>query len=125
MIAQIELCASAGTARQDFETPTGPGIPYFSPSRVLHTFGATAYTCTRSREFFETVGAARSRRGINAVDPCACERAAHKAGVQHAGPGDVIDEAATAGQQAAVSTRCTRVPAYRGVRERVALPCTS
>ena len=47
-------------------------------------------------------GQRQRRRGVDAVDPGARERAAHEAGVQHARPGDVVDEAAAAGQQPGV-----------------------
>ena len=44
----------------------------------------------------------QSRRRVDAVDARPRERAAHEAGVQHAGPGDVVDERAVAGEQAGV-----------------------
>ena len=49
-----------------------------------------------------TPGSARAAVGVDAVDLRAGERAAHEAGVQHAGPGDVVDEGAMAGEQAVV-----------------------
>ena len=39
------------------------------------------------------------RRGVDAADASAGERAPHEAGVEHPGPHDVVDEGAVAGQQ--------------------------
>ena len=47
-------------------------------------------------------GQRERRGGVDAVDTGAGKRAAHEAGVQHAGPGDVVDERAVAGEQAGV-----------------------
>ena len=47
-------------------------------------------------------GQRERRRRVDAVDPGPGERAAHEAGVQHAGPRDVVDERAMAGEQAGV-----------------------
>ena len=49
-----------------------------------------------------TPGSARAADGVDAVDLRAGERAAHEAGVQHAGPRDVVDERAVAGEKAVV-----------------------
>ena len=39
------------------------------------------------------------RGGVDAHDPCSGERAAHETGVEHAGPHDVVDIGAVAGEQ--------------------------
>ena len=49
-----------------------------------------------------TPGSASAADGVDAVDRGAGEGAAHEAGVQHAGPGDVVDERAVAGEQPGV-----------------------
>ena len=54
------------------------------------------------REHRVHAGQRQRRRGVDAVDRRAGERAAHEAGVQHAGPRDVVDEGAVAGEQPGV-----------------------
>ena len=54
------------------------------------------------REHRAHTGQREGRGGVDAVDLRVGEGAAHEAGVQHAGPGDVVDEGAAAGEKAVV-----------------------
>ena len=49
-----------------------------------------------------TPGSASAADGVDAVDAGSGERAANEAGVQHAGPRDVVDEGAVPGEQPGV-----------------------
>ena len=89
---ELHLALGQRWARSVGNVPAGDGVPGLLDVRVEVGGGEhRAHTGQRQR-----------RRRVDAVDAGPRQRAAHEAGVQHAGPGDVVDEGAVAGEQPGV-----------------------